>query len=61
MLEKTILPDVLIQIISWVLGEYGYMAQDIALESIIQRLCDVSERKLEGISSVSIPDSFSKN
>eukprot|EP00756_Hemistasia_phaeocysticola_P009354 Hpha_TRINITY_DN14869_c0_g2::TRINITY_DN14869_c0_g2_i1::g.169539::m.169539/K12400/AP4E1; AP-4 complex subunit epsilon-1 len=38
------LPETLIQIISWVLGEYGYMSEGSTREELIDKLCDLLER-----------------
>eukprot|EP01027_Heterolobosea_sp_BB2_P019508 GEZU01027403.1.p1 GENE.GEZU01027403.1~~GEZU01027403.1.p1 ORF type:complete len:886 (+),score=197.29 GEZU01027403.1:117-2774(+) len=46
-LDRTVLPDVLIQVASWVLGEYGHLSEEHSIENIIQRLCDVMERRHE--------------
>eukprot|EP00755_Sulcionema_specki_P022213 Sspe_Gene.75973::Locus_47470_Transcript_1_1_Confidence_1.000_Length_2855::g.75973::m.75973/K12400/AP4E1; AP-4 complex subunit epsilon-1 len=38
------LPETLIQIIAWVLGEYGYMSEKHSKEEIINKLCDLLEK-----------------
>ncbi|KAJ9457126.1 AP-4 complex subunit epsilon [Diplonema papillatum] len=38
------LPETLIQIISWVLGEYGFMSQQYSKNDIIDKLCDLLEK-----------------
>ena len=45
LLAKPMLPDILMQIVCWVLGEYGYLCRDADLESISERLCDTIERQ----------------
>lgn len=45
--EKPVLHDVHIQVIAWILGEYGYLSKKYSQEDIILALCDVAERRLE--------------
>ena len=45
LLAKPKLPDVLIQIVCWVLGEYGYLCDEVELTEIAERLCDAAERQ----------------
>ena len=41
------LPETLIQIIAWVLGEYGFMSQKYKDDEIIDRMCDLLEKSYE--------------
>eukprot|EP01061_Rhynchopus_euleeides_P047262 TRINITY_DN9404_c0_g1_i1.p1 TRINITY_DN9404_c0_g1~~TRINITY_DN9404_c0_g1_i1.p1 ORF type:complete len:609 (+),score=241.16 TRINITY_DN9404_c0_g1_i1:182-1828(+) len=41
------LPETLIQIIAWVLGEYGFMSQKYTDNDIIDKLCDLLEKTYE--------------
>eukprot|EP01064_Diplonema_japonicum_P023688 TRINITY_DN3409_c0_g1_i3.p1 TRINITY_DN3409_c0_g1~~TRINITY_DN3409_c0_g1_i3.p1 ORF type:complete len:761 (+),score=251.07 TRINITY_DN3409_c0_g1_i3:90-2372(+) len=38
------LPETLVQIISWVLGEYGFMSQEYSQDDITDKLCDLLEK-----------------
>eukprot|EP01063_Lacrimia_lanifica_P002910 TRINITY_DN11575_c0_g1_i1.p1 TRINITY_DN11575_c0_g1~~TRINITY_DN11575_c0_g1_i1.p1 ORF type:complete len:912 (+),score=413.36 TRINITY_DN11575_c0_g1_i1:98-2833(+) len=43
-LESDKLPDTLMQIIAWVLGEYGFMFEQCSQDDIIDKLCDALEK-----------------
>jgi AP-4 complex subunit epsilon-1 len=45
--KKAVLHDLHIQVIAWVLGEYGYLSSQHDKEEIIERLCDIAEKQLE--------------
>jgi len=53
LLEKPSLPDILVQVIGWVLGEYAKLADvdGYSLEDIVDLLCDCIERPFEDIST----------
>eukprot|EP01062_Namystynia_karyoxenos_P061152 TRINITY_DN5320_c4_g1_i1.p1 TRINITY_DN5320_c4_g1~~TRINITY_DN5320_c4_g1_i1.p1 ORF type:complete len:1013 (+),score=438.44 TRINITY_DN5320_c4_g1_i1:106-3039(+) len=38
------LPETLVQIISWVLGEYGYMSEENTRDDLVDKLCDLLEK-----------------
>lgn len=40
-------PDILVCVMSWVLGEYGYLSEMIELEDLCERLCDLAERAFQ--------------
>ncbi|CCI10452.1 unnamed protein product [Albugo candida] len=44
LLEPTVLPDILVCTMAWVLGEYGYLASNMDLEEICERLCELVDR-----------------
>ena len=44
-LNKPNLPDVLMQVVCWVLGEYGYLCDGVSLQEILERLADAVERQ----------------
>eukprot|EP00743_Colponemidia_sp_Colp-15_P002166 GILK01002351.1.p1 GENE.GILK01002351.1~~GILK01002351.1.p1 ORF type:complete len:1062 (-),score=193.43 GILK01002351.1:67-3252(-) len=51
-LEKPFLPDILVQTIAWVLGEYGYLATKDAslgysLDDVIELMCEAVDRQFE--------------
>ena len=45
LLAQPMLPDILMHIVCWVLGEYGYLCRDASLMDITERLCDSIERQ----------------
>ena len=45
LLAKPMLPDILMQVVCWVLGEYGYLCGDTSRDEIAERLCDTMERQ----------------
>ena len=45
LLASANLPDILMQIVCWVLGEYGYLCREASLVDITERLCDAVERQ----------------
>ena len=51
LLAKPLLPDILMQVVCWVLGEYGYLCTDTPLDSITERLCDTVERQFSNPST----------
>ena len=44
LLDKPNLPDILLQTVFWVLGEYAYMSPEVSLEVITEKLCAVANR-----------------
>ena len=44
-LNKPNLPDVLMQVVCWVLGEYGYLCEGVSLQEILERLADAVRRE----------------
>lgn len=44
LLDKPNLPDILMQTVFWVLGEYAYMSPEVSLEAITEKLCAVANR-----------------
>jgi hypothetical protein len=44
---KSVVHDLHLQVISWVLGEYGYMSGQYSQNDILDLLCDVADRQLE--------------
>ena len=51
LLAKPMLPDVLMQVVCWVLGEYGYLCTEAPLDAIAERLCDAVERQFTNAST----------
>jgi len=51
LLAKPMLPDILMQIVCWVLGEYGYLCEDAPLVDISERLADSIERQFTSAST----------
>jgi hypothetical protein len=45
LLAKQELPDVLVRVIAWVLGEYGHRSKTLSIEQLIELLCEVVERQ----------------
>ena len=45
LLAKPMLPDTLMQVVCWVIGEYGYLCTDASPLDIVERLCDAVERQ----------------
>ncbi|KAL0479865.1 hypothetical protein AKO1_007392 [Acrasis kona] len=45
--KKPVIHDLHLQVIAWVLGEYGYLSAQHSQIMIVQRLCDLVERQLE--------------
>ena len=43
-LDKPGMPDILMQTVFWVLGEYAYMSPSVSLEDISEKLCAVANR-----------------
>ena len=48
LLSRPMLPDILVQTIAWVLGEYAYLAEDVEQEDVLDMLCDLAEQQFEG-------------
>ncbi|XP_031567499.1 AP-4 complex subunit epsilon-like [Actinia tenebrosa] len=44
LIEKPVLPEILVQVISWVLGEYSYTVPELEPESVIDKLCCLLDR-----------------
>jgi AP-4 complex subunit epsilon-1 len=51
LLEKPVLPDNLVQVLCWVLGEYGYLVNGTQILDIATRLCAVIKRQLTHVST----------
>lgn len=51
LLEKPVLPDNLVQVLCWVLGEYGYLVDGTQVLDIATRLCAVIKRQLTHVST----------
>lgn len=47
LLEKPSLPDVLIKIICWVVGEYAYVLEDTESEEVLEKVTQLLQRRLE--------------
>lgn len=47
LLERPVLPDILVCTMAWVLGEYGYLSETMALDEIVERLCELVDRPFE--------------
>lgn len=46
MLDKPKLPDILVCVVCWVLGEYGYLIEDgVELEDVADKLADAADRQ----------------
>ena len=43
--EMPDLSDLVVQILSWTLGEYAYVSTDFELDRVVDRLCDLMERE----------------
>lgn len=44
LMDKPSLPDVLVQCMAWILGEYGYLSETMTKEEIIDKLCTLSTK-----------------
>lgn len=44
LLDRAVLPDILVHVMSWVLGEYGYLADTMQLDEICERICELADR-----------------
>lgn len=49
LLEKPNLPDILIQLICWVLGEYIYCIQSDEIESVLMKFIKLIEKNFQGM------------
>ncbi|KAF8821991.1 adapter-related protein [Cardiosporidium cionae] len=51
--EDRLFPDILMQVIAWILGEYGmlYESKDHTMEDIVDGLCDTLDRNYETVST----------
>ncbi|KAF1335686.1 Ap-4 complex subunit epsilon, partial [Globisporangium splendens] len=47
LLERPVLPDILVCTMAWTLGEYGYLSEAMELEEICERLCELVDRPFE--------------
>lgn len=47
LLERPVLPDILVCTMAWVLGEYGFLSETMELEEICERLCELVDRPFE--------------
>lgn len=46
LMDKPSLPDVLVQCMAWVLGEYGYLSETLTKEEIIDKLCTLTTKSV---------------
>lgn len=46
-LEEPTLPDLLVQTIAWVVGEYSYLAEDYDQEIVLQLVCELLNRSFD--------------
>eukprot|EP01028_Stygiella_incarcerata_P012967 TRINITY_DN80_c0_g2_i1.p1 TRINITY_DN80_c0_g2~~TRINITY_DN80_c0_g2_i1.p1 ORF type:complete len:1180 (+),score=336.70 TRINITY_DN80_c0_g2_i1:356-3541(+) len=46
-LEEPVLQDVVVQVASWILGEYSYLVPEIPTNDILGRLCETIDRPLD--------------
>ncbi len=51
LLDKPVLPDVLVKVMSWVLGEYSYLSKAMTTSEILERLCELAERQFHDLST----------
>lgn len=47
LLERPVLPDILVCTMAWVLGEYGYLSEVMELEEICERLVELVDRPFD--------------
>ncbi|TYZ58112.1 hypothetical protein PybrP1_011666 [[Pythium] brassicae (nom. inval.)] len=47
LLERPVLPDILVCTMAWVLGEYGYLSETMAPDEVCERLCELVDRPFE--------------
>ncbi|RHY34168.1 hypothetical protein DYB32_004180 [Aphanomyces invadans] len=47
LLEKPVLPDILVCTMAWVLGEYGYLSEAMHVDEIAERLCELIDRPFD--------------
>ncbi|OQS01668.1 AP-4 complex subunit epsilon [Achlya hypogyna] len=47
LLERPVLPDILVCTMAWVLGEYGYLSEAMDLDEIAERLCELVDRPFD--------------
>lgn len=47
LLERPVLPDILVCTMAWTLGEYGFLSEAMELEEICERLCELVDRPFE--------------
>ncbi|KAJ8578699.1 hypothetical protein ON010_g498 [Phytophthora cinnamomi] len=47
LLERPVLPDILVCTMAWVLGEYGYLSDAMELEEICERLVELVDRPFD--------------
>ncbi|CAK4084297.1 unnamed protein product [Aphanomyces euteiches] len=47
LLEKPVLPDILVCTMAWVLGEYGYLSEAMHVDEIAERLCEMIDRPFD--------------
>ena len=43
------LPDVLVQCMAWILGEYGYLSESLSKEEIIDKLCTLATKNFNDL------------
>src|SRR5690554_3800625 len=44
LMDKPSMPDVLVQCMAWILGEYGYLSETLTKEEIIDKLCTLTTK-----------------
>ena len=44
LLDRAVLPDILVTVMAWILGEYGYLSESMALEELLERLVELADR-----------------
>ncbi|KAF0694707.1 Aste57867_14434 [Aphanomyces stellatus] len=47
LMEKPVLPDILVCAMAWVLGEYGYLSEAMHVDEIAECLCELIDRPFE--------------
>lgn len=47
LLDRAVLPDILVCVMSWILGEYGALSSTMSLEEVAERLCELAERPFQ--------------
>jgi AP-4 complex subunit epsilon-1 len=45
LLDKPVLPAVLVKVMAWVLGEYSYLSTTMPQAEVIERMCELTERQ----------------
>lgn len=47
LLDTPVLPDILVCVMAWVLGEYGYLSETMPLHEICERVCELADRSFQ--------------